>query len=169
MIFIVIIINIILLILKIMEVWRKMEVTNLQSISRNHYISGQIEIDDIEDLAVFGIKLIINNRPDNEEFNQTHSNLLKDKAESLGIKFINIPFASGTLNKQKILDFSNLIKNNNEKSLFYCRSGARSSLIWGLASVIYLGEDLEKCILSINNSGYDASMLPSMVNFFKIN
>ena len=65
MIFIVIIINIILLILKIMEVWRKMEVTNLQSISRNHYISGQIEIDDIEDLAVFGIKLIINNDNNN--------------------------------------------------------------------------------------------------------
>ena len=93
--------------------------------------------------------------------------MLKDKAESFGIKFIDIPFASGTLSKEKILDFSNLIKNNHEKSLFYCRSGARSSLIWGLASVIHLGVDLQKCIININNSGHDASMLPNMVEFFK--
>ena len=103
-----------------------MDTTNLKSISGNHFVSGQIQIDDIEGLANFGIKLIINNRPDNEEFNQISSELLKDKAESFGIKFIDIPFASGTLSKEKILDFSNLIKNNHEKSLFYCRSGALS-------------------------------------------
>ena len=152
-----------------MKVRAKMDTTNLKSISGNHFVSGQIQIDDIEGIADFGIKLIINNRPDNEEFNQISSKLLKDKAESLGIKFIDIPFASGTLNKQKILDFSNLIKNNHEKSLFYCRSGARSSLIWGLASVIHLDADLDECMISINNSGYDASMLPNMVGFFKIN
>ena len=150
-----------------MKVQAKMDTTNLKSISGNHFVSGQIQIDDIEGLANFGIKLIINNRPDNEEFNQISSELLKDKAESFGIKFIDIPFASGTLSKEKILDFSNLINNNHEKSLFYCRSGARSSLIWGLASVIHLGVDLEKCIININNSGHDASMLPNMVDFFK--
>ena len=144
-----------------------MDTTNLKSIGGNHFVSGQIQIDDIEGLANFGIKLIINNRPDNEEFNQISSELLKDKAESFGIKFIDIPFASGTLSKEKILDFSNLIKNNHEKSLFYCRSGARSSLIWGLASVIHLGVDLQKCIININNIGHDASMLPNMVEFFK--
>ena len=144
-----------------------MDTTNLKSISGNHFVSGQIQIDDIEVLANFGIKLIINNRPDNEEFNQISSILLKDKAESFGIKFTDIPFAAGTLSKEKILDFSNLIKNNHEKSLFYCRSGARSSLIWGLASVIHLGVDLQKCIININNIGHDASMLPNMVDFFK--
>ena len=144
-----------------------MDTINLKSISGNHFVSGQIQIDNIEGLANFGIKLIINNRPDNEEFNQISSILLKDKAESFGIKFIDIPFAAGTLSREKILDFSNLIKNNHEKSLFYCRSGARSSLIWGLASVIHLGVDLEKCIININNSGHDASMLPNMVDFFK--
>mgnify|MGYP000928868104 FL=1 len=144
-----------------------MDTTNIKSISGNHFVSGQIQIDDIEVLANFGIKLIINNRPDNEEFNQISSILLKDKAESFGIKFTDIPFAAGTLSKEKILDFSNLIKNNHEKSLFYCRSGARSSLIWGLASVIHLGVDLQKCIININNIGHDASMLPNMVDFFK--
>ena len=146
-----------------------MELTNLKCINENHYISGQIEIDDIEGLANFGIKLIINNRPDDEEFNQISSKLLNDKAKSLGIKFIDIPFATGTLNKQKIIDFSDLMKNNNDKSLYFCRSGARSSIIWGLASVIYLGKNMEECMTNINNIGYDASMLPNMVDFFKNN
>ena len=146
-----------------------MELTNVKCISENHFISGQIEVDDIEGLANFGIKLIINNRPDDEEFNQVSSKLLKDKANSLGIKFIDIPFASGTLNKQKIIDFSDLIKNNKDKSLYFCRSGARSSIIWGLASVICLGKNLEECMMNINNSGYDASMLPNMVDYFKNN
>ena len=96
-----------------------MELTNVKCISENHFISGQIEINDIEGLANFGIKLIVNNRPDDEELNQVSSKLLKDKAKSLGIKFIDIPFASGTLNKQKVIDFSDLIKNNNDKSLFF--------------------------------------------------
>ena len=95
--------------------------------------------------------------------------VLSNGAESLGINFIDIPFASGTLNKEKIIDFSNLIKNNINKSLYFCRSGARSSIIWGLASVIYLGKDIEECMVNINNIGHDASMLPNMVDFFKNN
>ena len=146
-----------------------MELTNIKCISENHFISGQKEIDDIEGLANFGIKLIVNNRPDDEELNQISSKLLKDKAKSLGINFIDIPFASGTLNKQKIIDFSDLIKNNNDKSLYFCRSGARSSIIWGLASVIYLGKNLEESMMCINNIGHDASMLPNMIEYFKNN
>ena len=89
---------------------------------------------------------------------------------SLNVEFsYKVPFASGTLNRQKIIDFSDLIKNNNEKSLYFCRSGARSSIIWGLASVIYLGKNLEECMMNINNSGYDASILPDMVDYFKNN
>ena len=146
-----------------------MELYKVKCIREDHYISGQIELNDIKELANFGIKLIINNRPDNEEVNQVSSKLLRKKAEDLGVKFIDIPFASGTLNKQKIIDFSNLIKNSNEKALFYCRSGARSSIIWGLASVLYLGEDLQECMRCIDNSGYDASILPNMVEFFNNN
>ena len=53
-----------------MKVWAKMDTINLKSISGNHFVSGQIQIDDMKGIAYFGIKLIINNRPDNEEFNQ---------------------------------------------------------------------------------------------------
>ena len=55
----------------------------------------------------------------------------------------------------------------NEKSLFFCRSGARSSTIWGIASVLYLGADLIDSMAKINDIGYDSSGLPNMVEYFK--
>jgi hypothetical protein len=58
-------------------------------------------------------------------------------------------------------------QNDNQKALYFCRSGARSSTIWGIASVLYLGKDLNEVIKKINNIGYDSSVLPSMVEHFK--
>jgi uncharacterized protein (TIGR01244 family) len=139
----------------------------LRNINANEYVSGQISIDMMEEISNLGITLIINNRPDDEEGGQPSSEELKIKAESLGIKFINIPFAANSLNKEKIIDFSNLIKNDNQKALYFCRSGARSSTIWGIASVLYLDKDINEVMNKINNIGYDSSVIPNMVEHFK--
>ena len=139
----------------------------LRNINAKQYVSGQITIDMMKDISDLGITLIINNRPDYEEEGQASSEELMKKAESLGIKFINIPFAANTLNKEKIINFSNLIKNNEQKALYFCRSGARSSTIWGIASVLYLDKDINEVMNKINNIGYDSSVLPNMVEHFK--
>jgi uncharacterized protein (TIGR01244 family) len=139
----------------------------LRNINAKQYVSGQITIDMMKDISDLGITLIINNRPDYEEEGQESSEELMKKAESLGIKFINIPFAANTLDKEKIINFSNLIKNNEQKALYFCRSGARSSTIWGIASVLYLDKDINEVMNKINNIGYDSSVLPNMVEHFK--
>ena len=139
----------------------------LRNINAKQYVSGQITIDMMKDISDLGITLIINNRPDYEEEGQASSEELMKKAESLGIKFINIPFAANTLDKEKIINFSNLIKNNEQKALYFCRSGARSSTIWGIASVLYLDKDINEVMNKINNIGYDSSVLPNMVEHFK--
>ena len=139
----------------------------LRNINAKQYVSGQITIEMMKDISDLGITLIINNRPDYEEEGQASSEELMKKAESLGIKFINIPFAANTLDKEKIINFSNLIKNNEQKALYFCRSGARSSTIWGIASVLYLDKDINEVMNKINNIGYDSSVLPNMVEHFK--
>ena len=141
----------------------------IRNINGNHYIGGQITLSMMQEISDFGVTLIINNRPDNEEINQESSKELKIKAESLGIKFINIPFSGNSLTKEKIIIFSNLIKNNEEKSLFFCRSGARSATIWGIASVLFLDSDIIDVMSKINDIGYDSSILPNMVEYFKNN
>ena len=148
----------------------KIEDITIRKIDENQYVSGQITIDVLEEIAKYGITLIINNRPDNEEVDQVRSEELKLKAISLGIKFIDIPFSGGSLTKENIIDFSNLIKNSyDEKSLFFCRSGARSSTIWGLASVLYLDLNIVDVMNKINDIGYDSTVLPNMVEYFKNN
>ena len=139
----------------------------LRNINAKQYVSGQITIDMMKDISDLGITLIINNRPDYEEEGQASSEELMKKAESLGIKFINIPFAANTLDKEKIINFSNLIKNNEQKALYFCRSGARSANIWGIASVLYLDKDINEVMNKINNIGYDSTVLPNMVEHFK--
>ena len=142
----------------------------IRKIDKNQYVAGQINIGVLEEIAKYGITLIINNRPDNEEADQVCSEELKLKSKSLGIKFIDIPFSGNSLTKENIIDFSNLIKNSyDEKSLFFCRSGARSSTIWGLASVLYLDSDIVDVMNKINDIGYDSSVLPNMVEYFKNN
>ncbi len=150
-----------------MSDYYNIEESTLRNIDGKYYVSGQITLSMMKEISDFGITLIINNRPDNEEEDQVSSEDLKIKAETLGIKFINIPFSGNAVNIEKIINFSNLIKDNNEKSLFFCRSGARSSTIWGIASVLYLGADLIDSIAKINNIGYDSSGLPNMVEYFK--
>lgn len=142
----------------------------IRKIDKNQYVAGQINIGVLEEIAKYGITLIINNRPDNEEADQVCSEELKLKSKSLGIKFIDIPFSGNSLTKENIIDFSNLIKNSyDEKSLFFCRSGARSSTIWGLASVLYLDLNIIDVMNKINDIGYDSSVLPNMVEYFKNN
>ena len=142
----------------------------IRKIDKNQYVAGQINIGVLEEIAKYGITLIINNRPDNEEADQVCSEELKLKSKSLGIKFIDIPFSGNSLTKENIIDFSNLIKNSyDEKSLFFCRSGARSSTIWGLASVLYLDLNIVDVMNKINDIGYDSTVLPNMVEYFKNN
>ena len=68
----------------------KIEDITIRKIDKNQYVSGQITIDVIEEIAKYGITLIINNRPDNEEVDQVRSEELKLKAKSLGIKGIYV-------------------------------------------------------------------------------
>tara|TARA_B100000073_G_scaffold343456_1_gene348326 strand:- start:652 stop:1110 length:459 start_codon:yes stop_codon:yes gene_type:complete len=129
------------------------------------YISDQISTDMIEDLNKKCFGLIVNNRPDNEEINQPKSFDIKVLLEEKNIVYKHIPFSGANIQLDQILNVANLLKLEH-KTLLFCRSGARSSLIWGLASIIYLNEDINDIMRKISNVGYDSTILPSMVEYF---
>ena len=129
------------------------------------YISDQISTDMIEDLNKKCFGLIVNNRPDNEEINQPKSLDIKVLLEEKNMVYKHIPFSGASIQLDQILNLANLLKLEH-KTLLFCRSGARSSLIWGLASIIYLNEDINDIMRKISNVGYDSTILPSMVEYF---
>ena len=135
------------------------------NIDDNIYLSGQISTNAIEELKNKKFKIIVNNRPDDEEFNQLKSISLQKTSEKFGIVYKHIPFSGGNVNSDQIKDLADMLKKNT-KTLIFCRSGARSSLIWGLASVIYLNKDIDDIMRKMSNMGYDSSILPNMVEYF---
>ena len=129
------------------------------------YVSGQISVDKMEGLKKNEFKLIVNNRPDDEEIKQPKSIDLQELSKGFEIEYKYIPFSGSNVSSHQIMELSNLLKKNS-KTLLFCRSGARSSLIWGLASVLYLNKDIDDTMRKISNVGYDSTIIPNMVEYF---
>jgi len=144
----------------------KIQDQELKNIDEGVYITGQISEDMILEIKNENFCMIINNRPDYEEVNQIKNEDLKYLTESLGINYYSIPFSGNNLQNNQIKTFANLLQDYDKRALIFCRSGARSSLIWGLASIMYLGVKEEEVIKKITNIGYDASMILKMVEYF---
>jgi len=140
--------------------------TIIKNIDENVYISGQIKLDMINDFKKNNIELLINNRPDNEDINQIKNIDIKELANSLNIDYYNIPFSGLNVKSDQILELSNLLKSNDKKVLIFCKSGARSALIWGLSSVIYFGTEISDVMQKMSNLGYYSRVFPDMVEYF---
>ncbi|MEO1405974.1 MAG: TIGR01244 family sulfur transferase [Pseudomonadota bacterium] len=95
-------------------------------------VSSQLTIEDLKLAAERGFKTIICNRPDNEERGQAEIATLKAEAESLGLRFLVLPFSGGPT--PEIADQQGiLIANAENPVLAYCRSGTRSIAAWALS------------------------------------
>jgi len=64
---------------------------SMKKLSDQFYVGPQIEIDDIEDLQISGIKSVICLRPDGEGAGQPAFEALKTQATSLGLRRIICP------------------------------------------------------------------------------
>ena len=137
----------------------------LVNLENEVYVAGQISTDIMEDLRLKRFRLIVNNRPDDEENNQPKSFDLQMLSKEFKIEYKHIPFSGSNVKPAQILELANSLKQKS-KTLLFCRSGARSSLIWGLASVLYMNRDINDIMSKITNIGYDSTILPNMVEYF---
>ena len=100
------------------------------------FVSAQISLEDIEAIADAGIKTIINNRPDNEEPGQLTQQQASERAEALGINYVYLPMANGQPMPLSLVDdFKKVLDSTQDPVLAHCRSGMRSSIIWGLGQI----------------------------------
>ena len=108
----------------------------MKHLHNNLYVAGQISADDIKALAANGFTTIINNRPDHEESNQlTHTEAQALAAEH-GLEYVYLPMANGQpLAESTVDDFKKIVDDPDKKVLAHCRSGMRSSVIWGLGAI----------------------------------
>ena len=121
------------------------------------YVSPQIGVEQVEDARALGVTMIVNNRPDDEDPGQTSGAEIEAAAEAAGIRYAAVPVAHGGFSPWQLDGMAAALEQaGTGKVLAYCRSGTRSTLLWGLTRA-RAGDDTEALSRKAAAAGYDLS------------
>jgi len=133
----------------------------MKKVSDNYYVSSQISEEDLVSFKNEGFSLIVCNRPNGEEENQTDFELIRKQCESIGLTFMNLPMVPGDLQSELIFETKKIL-DTNQKTLAYCRTGTRCINLWACANV--LEEKVDETIKMASRAGYDLDHLRPMLD-----
>ncbi len=102
-------------------------------LDKTMFVAGQIDSDDLHAAAAQGIKLIINNRPDNEDAGQPEGKELERLTKAMGMRYKAIPVTHAGFSQLQIDEMVIALSRAEGPVLAFCRSGTRSTLLWALA------------------------------------
>jgi uncharacterized protein (TIGR01244 family) len=127
-------------------------------------VSPQISVADVAAAKAQGVTLIINNRPDGESDDQTPGDEIKAAAEAAGITYVAIPVTHAGFSAAQIdaLDAA-LNAKGAGKTLAYCRSGTRSTLLWSLRQA-RSGMSPDEIARTAAGAGYDVMPIRAMLD-----
>jgi len=130
---------------------------DIKKLSPSFSVSPQIEEDDVTQIADLGFQGVINNRPEGEAAGQPDGPVIEAQARRLGLGYRHIPVVSGQITDADVEAFKAALDEMNGPILAFCRSGARSASLWGLAHAGRLSPDA--IIETAATAGYDLSGL----------
>jgi len=123
--------------------------------------AGALDRDGIEALAASGVRTIVNNRPDGEDFGQLPAAEACALAERLGLAYHHIPVTAATLSKADVDAFAAVLESAERPLVAHCRSGTRSTLLWALAR-LREGADPAALVAEAARHGIDIAALPAI-------
>ncbi len=134
-------------------------------LSEQIIVSPQPTLAELESLPAQGIEQIISNRPDDEDPSQVPFAEMAAAAEKLGIAAYDFPVSGGTFPKSVIAQVAETLANG-KKTLMYCRTGTRSTIIWAAIRASQ-GEDLDSLIDRAAEAGYGIGQLRDFLAEFQ--
>jgi len=118
-------------------------------------VSGQLDPGDMKELAASGFTAVVNNRPDGEAFfGQPKTADLRAAAEAAGLKFLDLPFSGPRATPDQVRAFADLLAAGDHRVVAFCKSGMRSALLWGAASLAN-GRSMEEVLRGARNGGQE--------------
>jgi len=120
-------------------------------------VGSQVRPGDIAGLAARGIRTIVCNRPDGEEWGQPTFAEIAQAASEAGIEAVQIPIYGGNLPPEAVAEFRKALDEKPGPVLAYCRSGMRSSALWALSQA--RTRTVVDILASTARAGYDLSGL----------
>ena len=129
-------------------------------------VAPQIDVGDVMDAAQAGVKLIINNRPEDESADQTPGEEIETAARAAGIDYTAIPVTHAGFAEWQVTAMADALNKTDGKVLAYCRSGTRSTFLWALAQA---SEGEHPAILAEKaaDAGYDISPVSAMMDMLR--
>lgn len=119
-------------------------------LTENYYVSPQIFPEDLPTIKEMGFDSIINNRPEAESDDQPKGEDLKVLIEMEGLSYHQNPIVLSNLTRSE-MEMQAQCLNKSQKTLAFCRTGTRSSVLWVLNENIKGGvfDDLVKYVESM--------------------
>jgi uncharacterized protein (TIGR01244 family) len=137
-----------------------------RSLTNEALVAGQISIDDVANAAQQGVKLIINNRPDDEADDQIAGADIEAAARAAGMDYVAIPVTHTGFSEPQVMAMAKALDGADGKVLAYCRSGTRSTLLWALAQALQ-GGDPDALTNIAAKAGYDVNPIRPLMDMLK--
>lgn len=97
-------------------------------------VAPQLLAEDFAWVSAQGFKTLINNRPDGEGGGaQPASRVLEVAAHAAGLHYVYLPVVSGAITAEQVQALHDVLAAAPRPMLAFCRSGARSAQLFGLA------------------------------------
>lgn len=114
----------------------------------------QIAPEDIFAAREAGVTLIVNNRPDGESPDQPDGDRIEAAAREAGLDYRAIPIGAAGFSQPQVDAMAEALAAAEGKTLAFCRSGTRSTLLWALAEA-KTGRAPETIAREAAGAGYD--------------
>src|ERR1700761_1023082 len=104
---------------------------SFHKVTDGFWVSPQLSVEDVATAKAQGFRLILNNRPDDEEPGQPSGAEIEAAAQAAGMSYAAVPIR-GRPGPSQISAAGQALEAADGPVLAYCRSGMRSIATWAL-------------------------------------
>ncbi|WP_374649169.1 TIGR01244 family sulfur transferase [Rhizorhabdus sp.] len=125
-------------------------------------VAPQISVEDVAAAAAQGFRMVVNNRPEQEEPGQPSGDEIREAARAAGLAYVAIPITHGGFSLNQVEAMRDALAKAGGPVLAFCRSGTRSTFVWALARGLE-GEDADTLAAKAAAAGYDISPIKPLI------
>jgi uncharacterized protein (TIGR01244 family) len=111
-------------------IFEEIETMDIRQIDDEYSVSGQITVDELDQIKALGFKSIVCHRPDGESGDQTPFEEIEARAKELGLQITHVPVGPMGVTEEAVQGMVDALDEFERPMLGYCRSGARSTAIY---------------------------------------
>ena len=127
-------------------------------LTKDVWVGATPTADMLSQLALWGVKSVINNQYDEEEIRVLNSADSEKTAHRFGMEYAHSKVADRfNVTEEEVQRFIAAYERLPKPVFVYCRAGFRASLVWGMSQIGKM--DIDDIIEVIFEAGYDLTMI----------